>query len=80
MVRPMSKPEPPACGSIWRHHKGAVYVVLGHAWHSETVEEMVVYIKPYADEVWVRPLSMWREIVETPNGPRPRFEEVETNG
>ena len=48
----------------YRHFKGKEYEVLGVATHSETEEPMVVYRKLYDDYgLWVRPASMWNEIV-----------------
>ena len=47
------------------HFKGNKYEVIGTAIHSETLEEMVVYRALYGDGgLWVRPASMWDEIVE----------------
>ena len=49
----------------YRHFKGNEYEVLYLAKHSETQEEMVVYKALYGDGgVWVRPSSMWNEIIE----------------
>lgn len=49
----------------YRHFKGGEYEVLGIALHSETQEEMVVYRALYGEgKVWVRPKSMWNDIVE----------------
>ena len=49
----------------YRHFKGNEYQVLYLAKHSETQEEMVVYKALYGDGgVWVRPSSMWNEIIE----------------
>ena len=48
----------------YRHYKGKEYEVLMLAKHSETLEDMVVYRALYGEcGVWVRPLSMWNEIV-----------------
>jgi hypothetical protein len=58
----------------YRHYKGGVYIVLGVARHSETEEEFVVYHpEGRSENLWVRPLAMWLEEVETGAGPRPRF-------
>lgn len=47
------------------HFKGKEYEVLFSALHSETMEHMVVYRALYgARGVWVRPASMWDDIVE----------------
>ena len=56
------------------HYKGSEYTVMGVARHSETGEALVVYRPEYGDrDLWVRPLSMFQESVETPNGVVPRF-------
>ena len=58
----------------YRHYKGGEYTVVGVAQHSETGESLVVYRPEYGERgLWVRPLSMFRESVETPDGPVPRF-------
>ncbi len=63
---------------IYRHFKGNMYEVLHVARHSETLEEMVVYKALYgAGDVWVRPLSMWNEIIERDGKTFSRFELVE---
>ncbi|MEG0910007.1 MAG: DUF1653 domain-containing protein [Ruthenibacterium sp.] len=49
----------------YRHFKGNEYAVLSMARHSETLEEMVVYRAVYGEGgIWVRPASMWNEMVE----------------
>lgn len=49
----------------YRHFKGKEYEVLYIATHSETLEEMVVYRALYGERgVWVRPASMWNEVIE----------------
>lgn len=49
----------------YRHFKGKEYLVLHLAKHSETLEPMVVYQALYGEHgIWVRPASMWDEIVE----------------
>ncbi len=48
----------------YRHFKGNEYEVLFVARHSETMEDMVVYRALYGEGgIWVRPASMWNEIV-----------------
>ena len=49
----------------YRHYKGNDYRVIGMATHSETLEPMVVYQALYGERgIWVRPASMWSELVE----------------
>ncbi len=58
----------------YRHYKGNDYEVIGIARHSETEEEMVVYRKLYGDHsLWVRPLTMFLELVEVNGRLVPRF-------
>ena len=58
----------------YRHFKGGEYEVLGMATHSETLEPMVVYRALYGERgLWVRPASMWNELVERDGAARPRF-------
>lgn len=62
----------------YRHFKGNEYMVLGIANHSETLEQMVVYQALYGKkELWVRPISMWNEIVDKDGYHGPRFTFVE---
>ena len=58
----------------YRHFKGNEYRVVGIAKHSETLEPMVVYQALYGEGgLWVRPASMWNEIVERDGKSFPRF-------
>ena len=62
----------------YRHFKRNEYRVLFVARHSETLEEMVVYEALYGEHgVWVRPASMWDEIVERGGVRQPRFVRIE---
>jgi hypothetical protein len=50
---------------LYRHFEGNYYQVIGTARHSETMEELVVYRALYGERgLWVRPASMWNELVE----------------
>ena len=61
-----------------RHYKGGEYTVLGVAQHSETGEALVVYRPEYGERgLWVRPLTMFQEAVETSEGVLPRFELID---
>lgn len=59
----------------YEHYKGGVYEVIGVASHSETLEKMVVY-RHDDGELWVRPLAMFREMVEVNGKKIPRFKKV----
>lgn len=50
---------------IYEHYKGNKYQVVAIASHTETLEKMVVYKALYgAGEYWVRPISMWEELID----------------
>ncbi len=62
----------------YRHFKGKEYQLIGIANHSETLEPMVVYKALYgSQELWVRPASMWNEIVEKDGYCGPRFSYID---
>ena len=59
----------------YQHFKGNHYSVLYVATHSETLEKYVVYRALYGEcKVWVRPLSMFCEMVEHGGKKVPRFQ------
>jgi hypothetical protein len=58
----------------YRHYKDKLYTVLGVATHSETAEEFVVYRQEYGDRrLWIRPASMFSELVNIDGKQMPRF-------
>ena len=62
----------------YRHFKGNEYEVIGIAKHSETLEPMVVYRALYGEGgLWVRPASMWDEIIERDGQSFKRFTFIE---
>jgi len=64
---------------IYRHYKGNHYEVVGFARHSETLEDMVIYKALYGENAtWVRPLSMWDDLIEVGGRTVKRFEYVMT--
>ena len=59
---------------VYKHYKGNEYRVLAIATHSETLEKMVVYQALYGEYgIWVRPISMWNELVDVNGVETPRF-------
>ncbi|MFA4818012.1 MAG: DUF1653 domain-containing protein [Parcubacteria group bacterium] len=62
----------------YEHYKGNQYEVIGVAKHSESLEELVVYRALYGNnDLWVRPLKMFLEIVEIEGKKIPRFRFLE---
>lgn len=63
----------------YQHYKGMKYLVLGVAKHSETKEDLVVYVTLYDNDLanlWVRPLSMFLEEVTVDGQKVPRFKKI----
>lgn len=54
----------PNLGTVWRHFRGGMYVVVGIATHAETHETMVAYCRTGSQKVLVRPLRTWNELVD----------------
>lgn len=68
----------PAPHTVWRHYKGGLYVVLAVGRLSEQRDgEVVTYRSCKLGHVWTRPLAMWLEFVDGPEGVVPRYELVE---
>ncbi len=64
----------PVIGGVYRHFKGNLYIVVGIAKNSETLEDTVVYRALYGDfGLWVRPLPMFCETVTREGKTFPRF-------
>lgn len=56
----------PESGRTYRHYKGGLYLVIGTAKHSETLEDFVMYTAMSPGKLgphWIRPLSMWSEMI-----------------
>lgn len=65
---------------IYQHYKGGKYLVLGIAKHSETKEDLVVYVTLYENDMasmWVRPLAMFTENVTVEGKRIPRFKKID---
>lgn len=62
----------------YRHFKGNIYQVIGVGKHSETGEELVVYLGLYDSPhgygaMWVRPVPMFLETIERDGKTMRRF-------
>ena len=77
-MKPELKPLQSDISGVYRHYKGGMYRVIGVARYSETLEAMVVY-EPLdgSTGLWVRPASMWNEMVTVDGQEQPRFARVE---
>ncbi len=63
---------------IYRHYKDKLYEVIGVARHSETEEEHVVYRPMYGERgLWIRPLTMFTEMIEIDGKQVQRFAPVD---
>lgn len=59
---------------IYEHYSGKQYRVLNVARHSESLEELVIYQALYGEnDIWVRPLEMFLEVVVVQSQEKPRF-------
>lgn len=59
----------------YRHYKGNIYGFLNIAKHTETLEDLVIYMDMYGEnKIWARPLSMWNEEVYLNGKKIKRFE------
>ena len=68
---------------VYQHYKDEKYSVLGVAKHSETLEDLVIYICHYDNEtskIWARPLEMFLEEVEINGKMQLRFKYLGMNG
>lgn len=65
---------------FYRHYKGQLYQVIGTAKHSETYEDMALYIPQYGDGgYWVRPLQMFKESITINGVEIPRFKFLQSH-
>lgn len=63
--------------NLYQHYKGAYYLALFTATHSETGEELVIYYNiENKEKVWARPKDMFFEDVKVDGEKVPRFKEV----
>jgi hypothetical protein len=77
---------PNAPDYIYRHFEGRLYVVIGEAQHTETLETLVLYqelpeaSENFVEHVWAHPRSMFYEDQvddpENPGTPINRFRRV----
>ena len=66
-------------GEVYKHYKGNFYYVLAVCKHSESLEDLVVYVSLYKNpesQVWIRPQKMFEETVEYQDKRVARFQLV----
>lgn len=63
----------------YKHYKGGMYSIIGSATHTETEEELVVYMDMNR-KIWVRPAEMFFGKVEINGTMVRRFVAVDLNG
>lgn len=51
-------------GKIYKHYKGNLYRVIGIGKHSETTEDMVIYQSIKNNQIWIRPINMWNNVID----------------
>jgi GNAT superfamily N-acetyltransferase len=64
---------------FYKHFKGNPYRLIGTAKFSESLEEMIVYEALYKNPegpLWVRPKSMFEEVIERDGNKVPRFRPI----
>lgn len=67
---------------IYKHYKGKYYAVIGICHHSETLEELVLYVMfderpPFGkDSLWARPVDNFMGTVEVNGKKVPRYEYI----
>ena len=63
---------------IYRHYKGNIYKLLFIAKHTETMEDMCIYVDTKDEKkIWARPASMWNEEVTVGGKTVKRFTKID---
>lgn len=65
---------------VYKHYKGAEYLVIGVGQNTETLEELVVYkalYHPY--KIWVRPKQMFEQTIVQDGVEIPRFKFIHSD-
>lgn len=71
------------CGKYQHYKNKKLYEVIGHAVHSETLEDIIVYKALYhceqygENQIWVRPMKMFFEHISHNGEMAPRFVRIE---
>lgn len=58
---------------VYRHYKGGIYEVLGHAWDAQGTPYVVYRALHSESQVWARPVRSWVESVVENGESVPRF-------
>ena len=63
-----------AIGKTYRHYKGNIYKIIYEAKHSETLEELIIYVDLNDEsKKWTRPKDMFFENIIIDGKEIPRF-------
>jgi hypothetical protein len=73
LVPPLSPASKQLQLGVYKHYTGIQVRALGVARHSETLEEVVMYVHLDDGNVWVRPVTMFCSNVEHQGVQQPRF-------
>ena len=65
-----------AVGGMYRHYKGSMARVICEAKHSETLEDMVIYVHLEDGGIWARPKAMFLEKVMHEGKKVDRFKQI----
>ena len=68
-------------GKKYKHFKGGIYKVIAIAKHTETEEDLVIYINISNGKIWARPYEMFNDLLDNKKNPevmqKYRFEEYQ---
>ena len=68
-------------GKIYKHFKGHIVKVVNFAEHTETSENLVIYMHLGTNKIWARPYDMFNSLIDKEKYPnvdqKYRFESVD---
>ncbi len=61
---------------LYKHYKGGLYREIGEGVHTETNEELTIYMSVETGKLYARPTDMFHELVNHKDALTPRFREI----